>query len=127
VCCVFISRPLSSFQKLNKYEMADPTGSRVKVQYVILDLSPNGHIDSTSVRSLEELLSDYKARGVKLCLCNPSKMVMELLVKSSFVEKVGYDNIFISEHQAVSVCVARLAETEVSDGPETYVSNGPEA
>ncbi len=105
--------------------MADPTGSGVKVQYVILDLSPNGHIDSTSLRSLEELLSDYKARGIKLCLCNPSKSVMEVLVKSSFVEKVGYDNIFISEHQAVSVCIARLAETEVSDG--TYVSDGPGA
>ncbi len=92
----------------------------------MLDLSPNGNIDTTSLRSLEELLGDYKTRGVTLCLCNPSKSVMGLLVKSNFIDKIGYNNIFVSEHQAVGVCTARMGngleigsdETEGSDKPE---------
>jgi len=33
---------------------------------------------------------------------------MEVLVSSGFVDKVGYDNMFVSEHHAVSVCRSRL-------------------
>ena len=83
--------------------------TNVKVRYVILDLSPNGNIDTTALSSLQELLNDYKARGVTLCLCNPAKDVMERFVTSCFVEKIGYENIFVSEHQAVSACLTKLA------------------
>ncbi len=103
-----------------------PSGTGDQVQFVVLDLSPNGNIDTTSLRSLEELLSDYKTRGITLCLCNPSKSVMGLLIRSNFIDKIGYNNIFVSEHQAVGVCTARMgdgvaigsAETEGSDKPE---------
>jgi hypothetical protein len=48
---------------------------------------------------------------------------MGLLVKSNFIDKIGYNNIFVSEHQAVGVCTARMGngleigsdETEGSD------------
>jgi len=80
------------------------------VEYAILDLSPNGNIDTTALQSLQELLADYAVRGVKLCLCNPGAHVMEVLVSSGFVDKVGYDNMFVSEHHAISVCRSRLDE-----------------
>jgi hypothetical protein len=51
---------------------------------------------------------------------------MGFLVKSNFIDKIGYNNIFVSEHQAVGVCAARMGNDSVSDGPETVGSNGPE-
>lgn len=94
-------------EKLDKYEtLAQETR---KVQYVILDLSPVGHIDTTAVHSLQEIVKDYQTRGISLCLCNPGKMVMERLVKSGFADLIGYENIFVSEHHAVNICLGRLA------------------
>jgi hypothetical protein len=61
------------------------------------------------LNSLLELLNDYHARGITLCLCNPTPDVMDVFVSSGFVEKVGYENVFVSEHQAVSVCLGRLS------------------
>jgi len=90
------------------------------VEYAILDLSPNGNMDTTALRSLQELVDDYIGRGVQLCLCNPGTDVMEVLVSSGFADKVGYDNIFVSEHQAVSVCLERLGDQklkEIVDSP----------
>ena len=98
-----------AFQKLDKYETVAQERSTRKVQYVILDLSPVGHIDTTAVHSLQEIVKDYQTRGVTLCLCNPGKMAMERLVKSGFADLIGYDSIFVSEHHAVNVCLGRLA------------------
>jgi hypothetical protein len=51
---------------------------------------------------------------------------MGFLVKSNFIDKIGYNNIFVSEHQAVGVCAARMGNDSGSHGPETVGSNGPE-
>jgi hypothetical protein len=103
--------------------------SGTKVQFVIIDLSPNGSIDTTALNSLNELLNDYIARGITLCLCNPTPHLMDVFVSSGFVEKVGYENIFVSDHQAVSVCLGRLSGCKLEgEGPAPTVTDfSPEA
>jgi MFS superfamily sulfate permease-like transporter len=99
-------------QKLQKYEDAAQSTSVDIVQYVILDFSSSGNIDTTALYSLKELVGDYKARGVQLCLCNPGVIVMERLVKSGFIDIVGYENVFVSEHQAARVCFEKVSKLE---------------
>ncbi len=89
-----------------------------------MDLSPSGSIDTTALNSLNELLNDYSARGISLCLCNPGPAVMNVLVSSGFVEKVGYENVFVFEHQAVSVCLDRLSGCKLEGvGPVPTLSD----
>ena len=107
-------------QKLEKYETVAQEKSTRRIQYMVIDLSPVGNIDTTALRSLQEVVGDYKGRGVTLCLCNPNTLVMARLVKSGFADLIGYENIFVSEHQAVNICLGRLAqvEAEPSEGSE---------
>jgi hypothetical protein len=51
---------------------------------------------------------------------------MGFLVKSNFIDKIGYNNIFVSEHQAVGVCTARLSSAVALCNPETECSVSPE-
>jgi len=44
---------------------------------------------------------------------------MGFLVKSNFIDKIGYNNIFVSEHQAVGVCIARMGSALAVGSPET--------
>lgn len=82
----------------------------VKVSYLIVDISPAGYIDSTAISNLGEIWKHFSLRGITLCFCGPSIQLMKAITKSKLIDLIHFDNVFSSEHHAVSVCRGRLAE-----------------
>jgi sulfate transporter 4 len=96
--------------KINKYErMAEETP-----KYVIVDLSPVSHVDTSAMHILEDMRRNYDSRGIQLCLCNPNKIVMNYLRLSGLEESIGQGYIFVRMHDAVLNCLEEMEASEVS-------------
>ena len=84
------------------------------VEYIILDLSPVSHIDTTGLHVLEDMYETQKREGVKVCFCNPNMTVIMRLVKSGLVDSIGREFFFAGVIDAVQWC---LAEMDNAEGP----------
>jgi len=100
--------------KLIKYEMM----AEQPPKFMIVDLSPVSHIDTSAMHILEDLNNNYVNRGIQLCLCNPNKIVMDYLRLSGLAEKIGSRYFFVRMHDAVLACMQELegATTDVEQG-----------
>ena len=56
-------------------ELSERNGGQVK--YIILDLSPVTHIDTTALHVLDDMYTTQKKLGVQMCYCNPGISVMQ--------------------------------------------------
>ncbi|KAL6516106.1 Sulfate transporter 3.1 [Orobanche gracilis] len=74
------------------------------LQYVILDMSAVGNIDTSGISMLDEVMKIVDRRGLKLALSNPGGEVMEKLNKSNFLERMGQEWIFLTVEDAVGAC-----------------------
>jgi len=99
-------------EKLSKYEELAALRSTIPIRFVIIDLSPVSHIDSAGLTCIEELTQTYKAKGLTLILCNPSRPVMDKFVLGGIVNHVGRDNFFVGVHDAVNTCLNSLGDGE---------------
>ena len=79
-----------------------------KVKYLILDMSPVSHLDTSALHVLEDMNANYKSRGQQLLFSNPSLKVMELLHSSGLADRVGEQHFFASMHDAVHFCLHEL-------------------
>lgn len=112
-------------ERLRKYEIhPEGTEQSIKqVQYVILELAPVTHIDSSAVQTLKELHDEYKARNIQMALSNPNHQVMVTLAKSGILEIVGKDWYFVRVHDAVQVCLSHMQKQQQeidNEGQEHY-------
>jgi len=101
--------------KINKYVKNAEKKSEEKVKYVVVDMSPVSHVDTTAMHILNDLYKDYKSKGVQLCFSNPSVRVMEKLRKDGFVDTVGASCFFVTVHDAVDSCLIQLEEGTVNE------------
>ncbi|KDP40223.1 hypothetical protein JCGZ_02221 [Jatropha curcas] len=74
------------------------------LQYVILDMSANGSIDTSGISMLEEVKKNTDRRGLKLVLANPRSEVIKKLEKSKFIEAIGQEWIYLTVGEAVAAC-----------------------
>ncbi|KAF8116495.1 hypothetical protein N665_0017s0051 [Sinapis alba] len=94
------------------------------LQYIILDLSAVGNIDTSGISMLEEVNKILGRRELKLVIANPGAEVMKKLSKSKFIETIGKDWIHLTISEAVSACDFML-HTAKPDSPEK-ISRVPE-
>lgn len=105
-------------EKLQKYERAaeiqlqERKGGEVK--FIIWELSPVPHMDTSALHILHDMCQTYKERGIQLCFSNPTVPVMERFVASGLVEDVGREHIFVTTHDAVSWCLSHMDALAVS-------------
>ncbi|XVF21721.1 hypothetical protein REPUB_Repub12eG0114600 [Reevesia pubescens] len=78
------------------------------LQYVILDMSAVGNIDTSGISMLEEVKKTTDRRGIKLVLANPGAEMMKKLNKSKFLENIGQEWIYLTVGEAVEACNYRL-------------------
>jgi len=104
--------------KINKYVNNKEKKSNEKVKYVIVDMSPVSHIDTTAMHIVNDLYKDYQSKGMQLLFCNPAIDVMDKLRKDGFVDKVGPSCFFVSFHDAVDSCLCQLEEGTVADAAD---------
>eukprot|EP00250_Pteridium_aquilinum_P010842 c19665_g1_i1 orf=603-2636(+) len=110
-------------ESLRKYEVP-PEGSDQsikQVQYVILELAPVTHIDSSAVQALKELHEEYKARNIQMALSNPNHQVMFTLDKAHIPEIMGKEWYFVRVHDAVQVCLSHMQQQDMeAESQEHY-------
>ena len=83
-----------------------------RVDFIILDLSPVSHIDTTGLHVLEDMHATQKREGVKICFCNPNIPVSMRLVKSGLVDQIGREYFFSSVIDAVQWCLAEMDKAD---------------
>lgn len=74
------------------------------LQYVILDMSAVGNIDTSGISMLEEVKKIIDRRGFKLVLANPGGEVIKKLNKSKFIAILGQEWIYLTVGEAVGAC-----------------------
>ncbi|XP_057800973.1 sulfate transporter 3.1-like [Salvia miltiorrhiza] len=76
----------------------------IGLQYVVLDMSAVGNIDTSGISMMDEIKKIIDRRGLKLVLVNPVAEVMKKLDKSKFLETLGQEWIFLTVGEAVGAC-----------------------
>ncbi|KAM3754994.1 hypothetical protein ACB098_02G005200 [Castanea mollissima] len=80
------------------------SSGRTSLQYIILDLSTVGSIDTSGISMLEEVKKNSDSKGLKLVLANPRSEVIKKLDKSKFIENIGQEWIYLTVAEAVAAC-----------------------
>jgi sulfate transporter 4 len=101
-----IRSKLHKYEKNASEELLAHDGGDVK--FIILEMSPNSHIDSSALHVLKDMLKMYKQTDVQLVLANPNRKVMEKLVASKLIDNIGQDHVFVSIQDAVKWCLDHL-------------------
>lgn len=105
--------------KLNKYEAA----AEEPPKFMIVDLSPVSHIDTSAMHIIADMVQQYESRGIQLCLCNPNRVVMDKLELGGLTKKIGEKYIFVRTHDAVLSCLQEM-ELGDADSKNTDVEKG---
>ncbi|KAI3407680.1 STAS domain-containing protein [Psidium guajava] len=94
---------------------ADITHAKVnEVEHLLLDIGGVSTIDMTGIETLLELRRSLEVNGIKMGIVNPRREVMEKMILSEFVDKVGRESFYLSIDEAVEACRFGLQESKVS-------------
>ncbi|RDX85464.1 Sulfate transporter 3.1, partial [Mucuna pruriens] len=77
---------------------------KTSLQYVIMDMTAVGNIDTSGISMLEECRKTVDRRGLQLVLVNPGSEVMKKLNKSKFLDELGHRWIYLTVEEAVGAC-----------------------
>ncbi|MFS7990984.1 putative SLC26A/SulP transporter, STAS domain, STAS domain superfamily [Helianthus anomalus] len=91
-------------------EQASKDSQGDDVEYVLLDLGGVTSIDITGVETLFEIRRSLEVQEIKVVIVNPRLEVMEKLIVTNFVDKIGRDRIFLSIQDAIEGCKFSLAQ-----------------
>ncbi|XP_069160837.1 prestin [Procambarus clarkii] len=72
-----------------------------EVDWLVVEMSGVGYIDSSAGRLLSQLSKEYKKAGITLCLAAPSENVLETLEVCGTLKVIPQEHIFHSAHDAV--------------------------
>ncbi|KAG7553192.1 SLC26A/SulP transporter domain [Arabidopsis thaliana x Arabidopsis arenosa] len=98
------------------------TSGEISLQYIIIDMSAVGNIDTSGISMLEELNKIMGRRELKLVIANPGAEVMKKLSKSNFIESIGKERIYLTVAEAVAACDFML-HTAKPDSPVPESNN----
>jgi sulfate transporter 4 len=104
-----VREKIQKYELMAEQELKDRGGNEeTGIQFVILELSPVSHVDTSALHILHDMLSNYKERGIQLCFANPSAGVMEKFISSGFADEAGRDHIFVAIQDAVNWCLLQM-------------------
>ncbi|XP_010477471.1 PREDICTED: sulfate transporter 1.3 [Camelina sativa] len=86
------------------------TTSLVRIQCLIIEMSPVTDIDTSGIHALEDLYKSLRKRDIQLVLANPGPAVIHKLHVSHFADMLGYDKIYLTVAQAVDSCSPKLSD-----------------
>ncbi|KAF3436259.1 hypothetical protein FNV43_RR23351 [Rhamnella rubrinervis] len=80
------------------------SSGETSLQYVVLDMTAVGNIDTSGISMVDEVKKIIERRGLQLVLVNPGGEVMKKLNKSELIEKIGQQWIHLTVAEAVGAC-----------------------
>ncbi|KAL2479761.1 putative sulfate transporter 3.5 [Abeliophyllum distichum] len=82
-------------------EQAVTESSGNVIEHILLELGGVTAIDITGVETFFELRKKLETKGIKMILINPRQSVMEKLIVTKFIDKIGKENVFLSIEDAI--------------------------
>ncbi|AED92729.1 unnamed protein product [Arabidopsis thaliana] len=82
------------------------------IEFLLLDLSGVSTIDMTGMETLLEIQRILGSKNIKMVIINPRFEVLEKMMLSHFVEKIGKEYMFLSIDDAVQACRFNLTTTK---------------
>ncbi|XP_019175969.1 PREDICTED: sulfate transporter 1.3-like [Ipomoea nil] len=82
-------------------EKLKESNSGLRVQYLIVEMSPVTDIDTSGIHAFEDLYKSLQKRDVQLVLANPGPAVMAKLHASNLASMIGEGRIFLRVSDAV--------------------------
>ncbi|KAI5680579.1 hypothetical protein M9H77_01806 [Catharanthus roseus] len=113
-------------ERVFRYVREDIEESRASdLEYILLDLGGVTSIDITGVETLIEVRRSLEVKDIKMILVNPRLGVMEKLLVTKFIDKIGKDSIFLSIEDAIEACRFSLKSMKGKDtsSESTYCSS----
>ncbi|GKY91087.1 hypothetical protein MPSEU_000081500 [Mayamaea pseudoterrestris] len=96
-------------EKVRKYRLAAEESSDMDdVRFLIMDMTPVSHIDTSALHVLNDMYDNYRSRNQQLCFSNPNLTLMQRFDASGFTDKVGRHLFFACTHDAVKWCLADM-------------------
>ncbi|PRQ36083.1 putative SLC26A/SulP transporter [Rosa chinensis] len=102
------------------YEEEDriKSSGETSLQYIILDISTVGGIDTSGISMLEEVKRNLDRKSIQLVLANPRSEVIKKLDTSKYIETIGREWMFVTVGEAVEACNFLLHSSKLSPGEE---------
>ncbi|XP_059638110.1 probable sulfate transporter 3.5 [Cornus florida] len=82
----------------DEQDIAESEGN--DIEHILLDLGGVTSIDITGVETLFEVQRNMEAKGITMALINPRIEVMEKLIVTKFIDKIGKESVFLSIQEA---------------------------
>ncbi|CAL8126365.1 unnamed protein product [Prunus armeniaca] len=101
---------------INDEEDRIKSAGESSLQYVILDMTAVGNIDTNGISMFEEVKKLVDRRGLQLVLANPGSEVMKNMNKSELIEKTCQERIYLTVADAVAACNFMLHSTKPNPG-----------
>ena len=120
---VYFANAQNVRDKIRKYRLAaqkELDAHNGTVKYLIVEMSPVSHIDTSALHILKDMYETYLERGQQMCFVNPNLKVMERFVDSGFSDLVGKEHFFVSLHDAVNWCLHEMDAEAVSIHESTH-------
>ena len=77
------------------------------VRWILLEGGPINHVDVTGADTLEALIGELEARGIRLGLANARRGLREMLHRAGVLERIGVDSVFPALDAAADALRAR--------------------
>ncbi|KAL1318626.1 probable sulfate transporter 3.5 isoform X2 [Arachis ipaensis] len=98
---IYFANALYVKERIMRYVRSEKDSDGV-VEQIILDFSGVTSIDMTGIEGLLETYRVLEKNGIQMLIVNPRLEVMEKLVASNFVDKVGKDSFYLNLDDAVN-------------------------
>ncbi|KAH0937218.1 hypothetical protein HID58_004679, partial [Brassica napus] len=104
---IFFANSTYVRERILRWIRDEPEG----VEFLLLDLSGVSSVDMTGMETLLEVRRILVSKGIKMVIINPRFEVLEKMMLSHFVEKIGKEYVFLSIDDAVQACRFNLSTT----------------
>ncbi|KAK7271281.1 hypothetical protein RJT34_27051 [Clitoria ternatea] len=118
---VYFANAVYVKERIMRYVRSEQSKGEV-VEYVILDLSGVSAIDTTAIKGLDETNKILVKNGIQVLFVNPRLDVMEKLMASMFVEKIGKESFYLTVDDAVMASQYSLRASKTTNNTEDIIT-----
>ncbi|KAE9613940.1 putative SLC26A/SulP transporter [Lupinus albus] len=107
-------------ERIMSYIRSEQESNGSIVEQIILDMSGVTSIDTTAIQGLLETNKIFEMNGMKMSIVNPRMEVLEKLIASRFVDKIGKNSFFLTLDDAVKASIYSLRESKTNDDEDAF-------
>ncbi|XP_014504119.1 probable sulfate transporter 3.5 [Vigna radiata var. radiata] len=103
-------------ERIMRYIRSEQASTGENVEHIVLDLSGVTSIDTTAIKALDELVKVLTKNAIKILFVNPRVEVLEKLMLSKFVDKIGKEAFYLTLDEAVMASQYSLRSSKENHG-----------